>query len=132
MTTPSTSAIILIILSYLSLPFVWSLRLILFLFNQISPSRLTSSPLEAAKTFKKTFRREFGERMPDFFEGSYTEAVEKARRELRGVVVVLVRDGETTVQFAIETLCDGDFLEFLDRKSLLIWGGNVKESVRVY
>ncbi|CAH8484414.1 unnamed protein product [Heterobilharzia americana] len=65
---------------------------------------------------------------PPFYEGSYADAVQEAKRSLRFLIVYLHGDShEDTHRFCKETLQSEDVLRFLrNSDELLFWGCNIE------
>ncbi|WAQ90929.1 hypothetical protein PtA15_13A329 [Puccinia triticina] len=67
-------------------------------------------------------------RLPEFLLLGYDDAVQKAREELKVLMVVLVSEEHDDVyQFKRGTLMDEELLNLLRTKDILVWGGDVKE-----
>ncbi|KAA1085675.1 hypothetical protein PGT21_014857 [Puccinia graminis f. sp. tritici] len=67
-------------------------------------------------------------RLPEFLLLGYDDAVQKARDELKVLMVVLVSEEHDDVyQFKRGTLMDEELLNLLRTKDILVWGGDVKE-----
>jgi FAS-associated factor 2 len=65
----------------------------------------------------------------DFFKGGYSQALEKARRELKFMLVILQSyDHDDTDKFSKETLVSPRVIEFLKERNILVWAGNVHEA----
>jgi FAS-associated factor 2 len=72
--------------------------------------------------------KEYGENGPRFFQGSYNQALDKAKRDLKYLLVVLhSEDHDDTPQFCTETLCSLDFVGFINQKEMIVWAGNIKK-----
>ncbi|KAA3673715.1 FAS-associated factor 2 [Paragonimus westermani] len=65
---------------------------------------------------------------PPFFEGSYAQALQEAKRSLRFLIVYLHGDShEDTRAFCEKTLLNEDVLRFLNNsEQLIFWGCNIK------
>jgi FAS-associated factor 2 len=82
-----------------------------------------------AYEFKQTFESKHGKRHVEFFQGGYSQALEKARKELKFLLVILQSDDhDDTDLFCKETLTSRHMIDYLKEKSILVWGGNVKEA----
>jgi len=67
-------------------------------------------------------------RLPEFLLLGYDDAVQKAREELKVLMVVLVsEEHDDDDQFKRGTLMDEELLNLLRTKDILVWGGDVKE-----
>lgn len=79
--------------------------------------------------FIELFESRYGENHVEFFKGGYSQALEKARKELRFMLVILQSDDhDDTQEFSRETLTSSRVIEFIKEKNILVWGGNVRES----
>ncbi|KAI9619374.1 hypothetical protein KEM48_006286 [Puccinia striiformis f. sp. tritici PST-130] len=66
-------------------------------------------------------------RLPEFLLLGYDDAVQKAKDELKVLMVVLVSEEHDDVhQFKRGTLMDEELLNLLRTKDILVWGGDVK------
>jgi FAS-associated factor 2 len=75
------------------------------------------------------FKQTYGEKGPPFFEGSYSQALNMAKQELKYLIVVLhSEDHDDTHQFCVETLTNEQFVNYISDQNMLIWGGDVKQS----
>jgi FAS-associated factor 2 len=87
------------------------------------------SPDQLAREFQQQFREQYGEKGPQFFEGSYSQALETAKKELQYLLVLLhSEDHDDTHQFCVETLSSEAFVQYIHEKNIIIWGGNIKFS----
>ncbi|KAH9442761.1 hypothetical protein Pst134EA_031578 [Puccinia striiformis f. sp. tritici] len=72
-------------------------------------------------------RRSFYTQTPEFLLLGYDDAVQKAKDELKVLMVVLVSEEHDDVhQFKRGTLMDEELLNLLRTKDILVWGGDVK------
>ncbi|KAI8878707.1 UBX-domain-containing protein, partial [Backusella circina FSU 941] len=86
-------------------------------------------PRLLATEFINTFEAKYGSTHVDFFRGGYSQALEKARRELRFMLVLLQSDDhDETDSFCKETLVSSRVIDFVKEKNILVWAGNVHES----
>ncbi|KZS87406.1 hypothetical protein SISNIDRAFT_491072 [Sistotremastrum niveocremeum HHB9708] len=66
--------------------------------------------------------------LPDFYLGSYEDALNCAKRELRVLCVILVSEEHDDVpEFKRTTLVDPRFVERLHDENFLVWGGDVRD-----
>ncbi|ANB12137.1 Ubx3p [Sugiyamaella lignohabitans] len=64
-----------------------------------------------------------------FFLGGYTEALEKAKTDLKYLVVVLQsEEHDLTADFNRNVLLSPQVIDLLKREDIIFWAGNVKES----
>ncbi|KAI8371864.1 thioredoxin-like protein [Blakeslea trispora] len=86
-------------------------------------------PRSLAIEFKRQFEASYGTTHLDFFEGGYSQALEKAKSELLFLLVILhSSDHEKTEQFCQETLTSPDLIQFVQDQRLLVWAGDVAQS----
>lgn len=79
--------------------------------------------------FIELFETKYGQEHVEFFKGGYSQALEKARKDLRFMLVILQSDDhDNTDEFNKNTLTSTRFIEFIKQKNILVWGGNVRES----
>lgn len=61
-----------------------------------------------------------------FLQEGYSQALEKARKELKFLLVILQSDEhDNTEVFCKDTLTNPELIQFLQTKNVLVWGGNV-------
>ncbi|EDV22401.1 uncharacterized protein TRIADDRAFT_58970 [Trichoplax adhaerens] len=76
--------------------------------------------------FLEAFQRDFGERCPTFYRGSYKQAVNSAKEGLQFLLVYIhSRMHQDTDTFCREVLCNEQFVEFINNNQVLTWGGDV-------
>jgi FAS-associated factor 2 len=64
-----------------------------------------------------------------FFEGGYTQALDKAKDELKYLIVVLQsEEHDLTAPFVKDVLLGPQVVELLKRDDVILWAGNVSES----
>ncbi|KAJ1305126.1 hypothetical protein OPQ81_000163 [Rhizoctonia solani] len=69
-----------------------------------------------------------GRVLPNFFIGSYEEALRVAQRELRVLCVILVSEEHDDVaQFKRHVLADEEVVNILTDNNFVIWGGDVRD-----
>lgn len=70
-----------------------------------------------------------GLQRPDFLECAYTEALYMVKKEAQWLMIY-VQSGahETTQRFAEDVVANPRFLEFVNERNMLCWGGDVKNS----
>ncbi|GAA5812023.1 hypothetical protein MFLAVUS_005472 [Mucor flavus] len=98
----------------------------------ISRPTITNKPRDPrvlAFEFIELFETKYGQVHVEFFKGGYSQALEKARKDLRFMLVILQSDDhDNTDEFNKNTLTSTRFIEFIKQKNILVWGGNVRES----
>lgn len=98
-------------------------------------------PKEAAADFAECFERdvlggrlsdagdELSVEVPNWFLGSYSQALEKASSEMRYLLVYLQSDDhDDTIEYNRSVLCSAAFANLLKRRQFVIWGGNVRNT----
>lgn len=93
--------------------------------------RRTLGPKDTAARFIREFEEEHGSHAIPFLENGYNMALEKAHRELKFLLVVLMSpEHDDTNGWVRETLLAPEIVEFLNdpQNNLLVWGGNVQDS----
>ncbi|CAH3168286.1 unnamed protein product [Porites lobata] len=85
-----------------------------------------TTPLEDVLQFKAEFEKEFGSVHPTFYQGSYSQALDDAKRELRFLLVYLhSSEHQDTDQFCSSTMTNEGFREYVNG-NMLFWAANVK------
>ncbi|KAL2913390.1 UBX domain-containing protein 10 [Polyrhizophydium stewartii] len=75
------------------------------------------------------FVEQYGDKHPAFYAGTYMQALDAAKREIRYLLVVLHSDEhDDTPAFCRETLASEAFINFVNERNVLVWGGNIKEA----
>ncbi|KAF9951786.1 hypothetical protein BGZ72_006763 [Mortierella alpina] len=93
------------------------------------PSRPPQDPASVAARFLREYEENYGTVHPNFYAGGYSAALNKAKSELKFLVVYLHSDEhDATDNFCRETLADSELLSYLRANDFLFWGGNVKET----
>ncbi|KAF9988251.1 hypothetical protein BGZ75_009732 [Mortierella antarctica] len=93
------------------------------------PTRPPQDPASVAARFLREYEENYGTVHPNFYAGGYSAALNKAKSELKFLVVYLHSDEhDATDNFCRETLADSELLSYLRTNDFLIWGGNVKEA----
>lgn len=92
-------------------------------------NKRSRDPRVLAFEFIEKFEEKYGKNHVEFFKGGYSQALEKARRELRFMLVILQSDDhDDTAAFNKDTLTSDRLKEFIKEKNILVWAGNVHES----
>ncbi|CAG0889300.1 unnamed protein product [Darwinula stevensoni] len=85
-----------------------------------------TDPVGDVNSWIQAFESQYGMRHPRFFRGSYRQALDEAKRDLKFLLVYLhSEDHQHTRKFVVETLCNENVIEFLDN-NVLLWGCSVK------
>ncbi|KAJ5581725.1 hypothetical protein N7535_000345 [Penicillium sp. DV-2018c] len=93
--------------------------------------RRSLGPQDTAARFIREFEEEYDAHPIPFLENGYNMALEKARRDLKLLLVVLLSsEHDDTNCWVRETLLAPEVLEFINdpQNNLLVWGGNVQDS----
>ncbi|THH11629.1 hypothetical protein EW146_g7978 [Bondarzewia mesenterica] len=68
-----------------------------------------------------------GKVLPDFFLGSYEEALQTCQKEARiGCIVVLSDEHDDVAEFKRNTLTDQTLVDLLHANEFIVWGGDVR------
>ena len=79
-----------------------------------------------AVAFVTAFAEAYGPRSPPFLQSSYREALARASRESKFLLLYLHSPShEDTQRFCRRTLCDEVLVDFLRANEVLVWGGDV-------
>ncbi|KAI9034634.1 ubiquitin-related domain-containing protein, partial [Hyaloraphidium curvatum] len=93
------------------------------------PRRRTDDPRAAAARFLLDFEQKYGRQHPEFFQGTYNQALDAAKRDLKYFLAVLQsEEHDDTEAFTRQVLCSERVCTFLRENNFVIWGGNIKES----
>ncbi|ORZ14749.1 hypothetical protein BCR42DRAFT_417592, partial [Absidia repens] len=85
-------------------------------------------PRSSANRFLRDFEKLYGDTHVEFSQEGYTRTLEKARHELKFLLVVLQCDEHDDNElFCRNTLTDHDLMDFIRSKDILVWGGNVAQ-----
>ncbi|KAF8321944.1 uncharacterized protein EI90DRAFT_3127625 [Cantharellus anzutake] len=69
-----------------------------------------------------------GRLLPDFFIGSYEEALRTAERELRVLcAIILSSEHDDIPEFRRMVLTDADFIKTLADNNFVVWGGDIRD-----
>ncbi|KAJ5331572.1 hypothetical protein N7476_001355 [Penicillium atrosanguineum] len=93
--------------------------------------RRSLGPKDTAARFIREFEEEYGSPSVPFLENGYNMALEKAHRDLKFLLVVLISpEHDETSGWVQDTLLAPEVVEFINdpQNNLLVWGGNVRDS----
>jgi FAS-associated factor 2 len=93
--------------------------------------RRTLAPKDTAARFIREFEEEYDSNPIPFLENGYNMALEKAHRDLKFLLVVLLApEHDDTNNWVRDTLLAPEVLEFINdpQNNMLVWGGNVRDS----
>ncbi|KAF9428052.1 hypothetical protein BGZ94_003498 [Podila epigama] len=97
--------------------------------TRTGPSRPPQDPGSVAARFLREYEEAYGTQHPNFYAGGYSAALNRAKDELKFLVVYLHSDEhDATEKFCKETLSDSELLSYLTVNDMIVWGGNVKET----
>ncbi|PWY84089.1 UBX domain protein [Aspergillus eucalypticola CBS 122712] len=88
-------------------------------------------PKDTAARFIREFEEEYGTNSISFLENGYNMALEKAHRDLKFLLVVLLApEHDDTNGWVRDTLLSREVTDFVNdpQNNLLVWGGNVQDS----
>ncbi|KAK2568233.1 FAS-associated factor 2-B [Acropora cervicornis] len=106
------------------LPFRFASSVLCDIFGWIA----RTTPLEDVLRFKDDFEREYGAIHPTFYQGSYSQALNDAKRELRFLLIYLhSSEHQDTEEFCRSTMTNEGFKEYVNG-NMLFWAANVKSS----
>ncbi|KAH9508367.1 FAS-associated factor 2 [Bulinus truncatus] len=93
-------------------------------FLRPDPRRIVTDPLRDVQTFISSFESKYGQRHPVFYQGTYSQALNDAKKELRFLLVYLHSDEhQNTDQFCRDVLCSDIFINFVN-VHMLFWACN--------
>ncbi|KAJ3033770.1 FAS-associated factor 2 [Rhizophlyctis rosea] len=88
----------------------------------------SNDPRAAAARFLLNYEQSYGDRHPDFYQGSYSQALEAAKRDLRYLVVVLhSSEHDDTDAFCRTVLNSNELIDYLRDKNIMVWAGDIRE-----
>ncbi|KAK7469954.1 hypothetical protein BaRGS_00036058 [Batillaria attramentaria] len=88
------------------------------------PRRNVTDPLGDVMRFISSFESKYGTCHPVFYQGTYSQALNDAKRELKFLLVYLQGDDhQDTDSFCRSTLCDPQVVSFLNT-NMLVWACN--------
>uniref|UniRef100_UPI00358EFDC8 FAS-associated factor 2 n=1 Tax=Myxine glutinosa TaxID=7769 RepID=UPI00358EFDC8 len=89
------------------------------------PRAQVTDPVGDVSSFIQYFEEQYDQQHPVFYHGSYSQALNDAKRELRFLLVYLHADGNTDAAlFCRETLCSPDVINFINGRALF-WACSV-------
>ncbi|KAJ5385506.1 hypothetical protein N7517_003417 [Penicillium concentricum] len=93
--------------------------------------RRSLGPKDTAARFIREFEEEYESNPIPFLENGYNMALEKAHRDLKYLLVILLSpEHDDTNSWVRDTLLAPEVVEFINdsQNNLLVWGGNVRDS----
>ncbi|EAW07401.1 clathrin-mediated endocytosis regulator UBX3 [Aspergillus clavatus NRRL 1] len=93
--------------------------------------RRALGPQDTAARFIREFEEEYRSNSIGFLENGYNMALEKAHRDLKFLLVVLLSpEHDDTNRWVRDTLLSPEVTEFVNdpQNDVLVWGGNVQDS----
>jgi len=98
--------------------FTWSL----IGFNQPQ----NTDPLVDVSNFVQNFKNKYGENHPQFYHGSYSNAVLEAKRDLKFLLVYLHNNlHEETEEFCKQVLTHLEVINYIKRNNLICWACSI-------
>jgi len=90
------------------------------------PTSQVRDPVGDVANFLEEYERSYGANHPPFHRGSYAQALEVAKRELRFLLVYLhSEDHQDTDQFCTEVMANQEVVDYLSQ-SMLVWACSVR------
>lgn len=102
-------------------------RIARFAFNFIraDPRRSVTDPVRDVTNFINRFEERYGNQHPVFYQGTYYQAVNDAKQDLKFLLVYLHgEDHQDTNEFCRTVLCDTDVVNFVN-STFLFWACSV-------
>ena len=124
----------------LTKPIYWSFRLLWKVINLTlsflpfwhnSDKRIKAglSDRELVQQYQKDFDDKYGATGLQFFVGSYLQALDKAKADLKFLLVILQSDDhDDTDKFSRDTLVNPLFVDYIIQHDILVWYGTVQQS----
>jgi FAS-associated factor 2 len=95
---------------------------------ETSSSSRPSTSSVAGPSSSPPSHHQSAKRLPNFFIGSYADALKKAKDDLRLMCVILVSsEHEDHDEFVQNVIGDPEFVATLNDKDILVWGGDVRD-----
>ncbi|KAK7604112.1 hypothetical protein V9T40_004385 [Parthenolecanium corni] len=85
-----------------------------------------TDPIGDVLNFINKFEETFGRRHPVFYQGTYAQALNDAKLELRFLIVYLHSDSQDCSSFCRNTLTSEDMIDFLDSHAVIFWSCSVE------
>ncbi|XP_049814311.1 FAS-associated factor 2 [Schistocerca nitens] len=96
-----------------------------FGFIRPDPRRYITDPVGDVLKFINSFEEKYGSRHPVFYQGTYSQALNDAKRELRFLLIYLhCEDHQDTDNFCRNTLSDMEVVTYINT-NMLFWGCSV-------
>ncbi|KAI9825532.1 MAG: hypothetical protein M1819_000524 [Sarea resinae] len=89
------------------------------------------NPRDGASRFIREFEEEYGANSLPFFENGYAQALDKAKKDLKFLLVILLSpEHDDTSTFITQTLLSPEVTSFINapENNLLLWAGSVQDS----
>jgi FAS-associated factor 2 len=85
-------------------------------------------PNGASTRFLLNYEQRYGRNHPEFFQGTYNQALDSAKRELKYFLAIVQSDGhDDTDVFNRTTLGSERVIQYLRENNFLVWAGSVRE-----
>ncbi|XP_047124443.1 FAS-associated factor 2 [Hydra vulgaris] len=101
-----------------------------FVLSIISPShrQTLQGPIDDVLNFKKEFESVYGMQHPTFYQGSYQQALNDAKKELKFLLIYLhAADHQDTPEFCRDVLSNNGFVEYVNG-SMIFWACDVSSN----
>ena len=104
-----------------------NLMLLLNLFRGHTPDRIVTDPLGDVLNFISSYNEKYSPQHPVFYQGTYSQALNDAKRELRFLLVYLHSEHKNATQAASlcrNALANSEVIEYINR-NMLFWACDV-------
>jgi len=89
------------------------------------PERIVTDPLGDVMKFIQNFNERITEEHPVFYQGTYSQALNDAKRELKFLLVFLHADNQPeSMAFCRDTLSNPEVIEYINR-NMILWGCDI-------
>lgn len=87
------------------------------------PRNAITNPTQDVMSFIKAFEERYGTDHPVFYQGTYSQVLNDAKRELKFLLIYLHGDDETvdTARFCTQVLANGSLITYVNQ-NFLFWG----------
>jgi FAS-associated factor 2 len=86
----------------------------------------TADPFENVIAFIDEFKRKYGDQHPNFYRGSYPQALTEAKRELRFLLVYLHNElHQNTFNFCQTVLIHKEVVNYISRNNIICWACSI-------
>lgn len=86
----------------------------------------TVDPFENVMAFIGDFQRKYGDQHPNFYRGSYPQALNEAKQELRFLMVYLHNElHQDTLDFCQNVLIHKEVVNYISRNNIIFWACSI-------